>query len=348
MSLLRVIGSSDARDNAGSNITKMGDARRKVVRDVIARALASGRSVESAARALARRAASTKDKDRDWQRVARTEMTESLARGALDLIRTVHGDDAKVWRETNDCCDECADAFGRNRHRHFRAGDVPADLVGAVHPNCKCGPWQTNAQPLLKAQSDPVGIIKRDMELGKPSYSISTGFGKWEGLFSISGKAAIRHILTRIPFVVVEKCHGYWLLRHGHGKPKIQDLILLDPRGVGGVEYHHANPFDADHQRQARMVTLKTWDGYIESMMKIVPAVVSMPEYWDPYKGGLKHLSDFMGYKTLTDWYLILPRKTLPANAIILEEPLGAYTVRQAVTKITRMLARADDLRKDQ
>lgn len=345
MSLLRVIGGAEARAGAGKLISNIGETRRATVAQVIGRAIERGDSVETAARALARLAGAKRD-DRDWKRVARTEMTSSSALAALDLVRTVHGDDAMVWRETHDCCDVCASHFGRARHLQFRAGDVPEHLKGAVHPNCRCGPWQTNGVPLLKAASDPVGIVKRDMGTGKPVYSISTGFGKWESLFSISGKETIRHILTRIPFVAVEKCQGYWLLRHGHGRPKVHDLMLLDPRHVGGVEYHPSNPFAADHQRQARMVTLKTWDGYIEAMLKIVPAVVSMPEYWDPYKGGLKHLSDFMGYKTLTDWWLILPRKTLPSSAIMLEAPLGSISVRAAVAKTTRILMRADDLRK--
>jgi len=138
--LVNTMASIEASGTAGSKVTNMGKKRKSELKDIISDGLANGDSIQQIAKDL-KNNVSTKRDDRDWTRVARTEVTNAKGIGSLDLIIAEHGEKAKVYRETNNCCDVCAKLFGRTKKKIWIASFVPEKIKGAVHVNCLCKEW---------------------------------------------------------------------------------------------------------------------------------------------------------------------------------------------------------------
>ena len=156
-------------------ITRMGRERKAVVQRLVSRAVKQKISSRGLARLLQHEADTLTHKDkRDWNRVAVTELTDAKARGALDAIIQQYGRGAKVFRRTGDPCHRCLGAFGPvTRPRMWVAGRIPENLKGAVHPNCRCSPWQHSAEikkgrgigSLKKSNGDESSIQKHNLAL---------------------------------------------------------------------------------------------------------------------------------------------------------------------------------------
>lgn len=153
-----------ARDNAGLNVTKISDAMVgditsashkvsgeaiRAIQDEVSTAILERRTVSQLKTSLMD---AIDNKEKDWQRVAFTEMNEAIQKGVASEIRKEGGKDQLVYKQLSpDACKYCVKAF-------MGAGGVPkvfklselaesnvgrkaADwlpTVGSLHPWCLC------------------------------------------------------------------------------------------------------------------------------------------------------------------------------------------------------------------
>lgn len=123
-------------------IKNMSAARKRTVANLVDEAVSKKKKPESLAKELKKYAAVKKDQ-RDWLRVAKTELNDKSSRDALDAIKQIHGDKAKCFRLIGDACHVCRNAFGTKfKPRVWTVDKIPEEYKGAVHPNCQCRPWQ--------------------------------------------------------------------------------------------------------------------------------------------------------------------------------------------------------------
>ncbi len=314
-SILRPLTASEL-ETGGDKIKKIGKKGLKRVREILSSATMDGRRTLNG---VTLQLTSELGGDRDWKRVAITEKTASTAKASLDLIISVLGSDAKVFRiPAKDCCKKCHQAL---EGKVFRASKVPAHLAGALHPNCVCPPWQAVGKPnLVKAYATdfPMGMVRRvwDGEEKVWKANISTGNGYWVPMDSVTGKAIIQTMLLHVPAVVMRDSMGYTILKHGYLKTD-KKYVFVDVRKLGAGRWY---PFDLGAETDESMkltahLQARTLDDYISKMKQVLPVVATMAEYWDDDRK-LIYFCDFIGYKTLTDWVIVFPGK-LPEDAII-------------------------------
>lgn len=347
------LGHRRAADSGGSRITKVTEDQRLRLRRVVADAIRNKDSTERLTRRL-RHAANSgghSGDDRDWKRVAVTEVNDARSRASLEHILSAWGPKTLIVRQTNRCCPECCRAFGKHVRRVWRADKVPEKYKGTVHPYCKCGPWVV-ANPIRKAFKFPAatfsfGTLRRDphpdlQEPGVPPIFWIWSGKQWVELESVTGRSVMRAVLSRTPLVVVEDGPGWVLARVGHGRPLRGGFELLDPALANG-RYFPANPLSPDRPKDYRAIAARSRDDYIEGALAILPVVCTMPE---PWKGrSYADLIDFLGYKTFTDWWVLLPAARA-AESFIADEDAGAQTARQAVMKWSRNLLAENEMRK--
>lgn len=340
-------------DGIGHKITDLPDEKLPRVQAIVQDAIANKDSEDRLARRLrASVNAGGGGDDRDWHRVARTEVANARATGALHFILQAYGPDAMVVRETNKCCPTCCKSFGRYVRRKWRAGSIPEKLMGAVHPNCKCGPWKLvnpiKRRKMRKAQADvlPMGLVRRMSGIsgGKRvwHYGITSGFGSLAPLDSITGRSVMRAVLSRCPLVIVEP----GLARVGHGR--VGGVVtLLDPAAVRGARYFVMRPAEDDRTPMEAQLTAKTRDDYIQAMLQVLPVVATMPEPWTSRGGQQSYLpiTAFLGQRTLTDWWVAFPKEQ-PPEALLDAVPASAGAVRDVVRKWNKQLLDKDSMAK--
>jgi len=353
--LLRLLASSEAEQTAGSKIKHMGKRRRGVLRQVLAQALSENKDAESIASILKREANTPgKTDQRNWKRVAITERTDARGRASLELIRNAIGRNAKVYRETHDCCDLCASLFGKpGQPKHWLASKVTEKHAGAVHPNCECSPWKAAEMPgLVKAMHQmeefPMGYVRRERSPeGVWVPMVSTGNGYWVQLDSIMGKHLIRTIVASMPVIEVRRSLGFVVCKHGHIKGRPQGRYALhDLRKLGGARFYPMDLGSRDDQelRVRGMTDVHSFDQYITKIKQVLPAVANMPEYWEN-PSRIRYLTDFFGFKTLTDWTVVIPG-TIPVEAMLGSYAPGRTPVRRAIRRETQRLLREAELKK--
>jgi len=347
-SLKNVLASKQADESAAEKMVSIGKRRRAKVKKVVSESIKQGKTTKQIERKLKKEAKVKREPWRDWGMVATTEVTDSNAKASLDLIEDMYGQNAAVYRDTRDCCPECCLAFGMpGKPKHYVLRMIPDNLKGAVHPRCKCSPWKPVSSPdIFKAALYPIGLVSRSMKDDAPEYMISTGNNKWVGLGSVTARYIVRYVLRCIPYVLVDEINGYKVARHGHGKPRDRIITLLNPNAIGNSSFYNINPFEFSGQdRKLRMMQRKSFDEYLAVVANIMPSVVAMPEYWER-PTGMKHLSDFMGYKTMTDWKVVIPGD-IPKNAVIFRQKIGLNSVRSAVRTETKKMLFEGDLKKE-
>lgn len=348
-SIKTALASKQAEETAADKMVGIGKKRRKMVQNIVADSIKQGKTVDQIERKLKRNAKSKKEDWRDWKMVATTEVTDSTARASLELLDDLYGKNALIYRDTRDCCPKCCQEFGPpGKPKHWVLRTVPEELKGAVHPRCKCSPWRSvDKLNVFKAAMYPIGLISRSMVDGAPSYKVSTGSGKWVGLATVTGRYVMRYVLNCIPYVYIGDKDRYIVARHGHGHSINKMIRLIDPNAIGSVSFFSSNPFEypEEERKEMMMKKRKSFDEYLTIVVNLMPSVVAMPEYWDkPNK--MKHLSDFMGYKTLTDWFILIPNK-ISDKAIIFNERQGVHSVRSAVRQETKRMLFEGDLKKE-
>lgn len=342
-----------AHEEVGAKITDLPEAKLPRVQEIVQDAIANKDSEDRLARRLrASVNAGGGGDDRDWHQVARTEVCNARARGALDHIMDTYGRGSLVVRETNKCCPTCCNAFGKYVRRKWVASKVPDKYAGAVHPNCKCGPWKlVNPMKRLQMrkamQTDlmPMGMVKRDhLELSPKvawRYQISTGYGSWVSLDGVTGRTVMRAVLARCPLVVVEPGERMGWARVGHGRTKSGVVTLMDPALTRGARYYAMRD-----DSPGLSLSVKTREDYIGAMLQVLPVVVSMPEPWTSPNGvSVMPLTDFLGQKTLTDWWVSLPIGQ-PPEAVIAAEAWTFGSVRSLVRHWNKQLLNSDNMAK--
>jgi len=348
-SILSALTVAEFRENAGTKMVGIGSKRRAVVRTILSEAMKQNRTIEGTARSLSRRANTSQGKDkRDWIRVVKTEYTDAKAKASLDLIRSVFGDDAFVYREPSpECCEKCAVAL---KGKKFKVSAVPEELIGALHPNCSCGPWKSVDKPDLTKSMDaladvPIGVVRRVAEKVGHYAEISTGTGYWVRMDSATGKSIIRVMLTHIPIVEIGKHKGFCVFHHGFLKAD-KEFKIYDLMKIGQARFYPASIMNFDDQefKQESMTKHHDLAQYITKMQAALPTVALMPEYWDS-GAKWKYLSDFMGYKTLTDWHVVVPGE-VPLRSFIASISKREMSVKRAIRSFTRWSVGRDALKK--
>lgn len=345
MSILKPLAIAEAKLIGGKKMKRIGQARRSLVAETVAEGISRNASVDTLAQNLKEKANTETGRDkRDWRRVAQTEVTDAKARASLDLIENVFGKDAKVFRRVNPkCCSECAAMYGKPpKYKQFTASKIPEKARGALHPNCICGPWSSIEQPdLTKAMSPlediPVGYVKMQGDHA----IVSTGNGYWARLDSITGRAIIQSVLMHTPLVIQRESLGFTVMRHGHLKAD-KSYIIVPPTILSSCRFYPMDLGSTDDQelRVRGMTDLHTLDEYVKKMKAALPTVATMPNFWDGVK--VRYLTDFLGYKTLTDWTIVFPGK--PKEQTKLSARL--IGVRRAVRRYTRNSLEINSLRK--
>lgn len=355
-SILGALGYSDALTDSGQKITSISPARLKKVRYIIAQGVYKESPVKHIARKLQRDVGLKRgEKWRNWDTVAQTEVTDVNGKSSYELLRQVHGKGALIYRDTFNCCpcEKCEKLFGPpGKPIYWRIGQVGKHLRGSQHPGCRCSNWKSvDEKGFFKAAPYIIGLVKREWHEGTWQYLISNGKGKWFSLDSISGLGLVGYVLKSIPYVFIAEERGYTLARHGHGRPEDHIIRLLAPRSIGNARFYPQNPFTLDltpnEAREYFMKESHTLDAYIEAVMKILPAVIKMPEYWQDNKK-VNYLTDFMGYVTLTNWWVLIPGK-VPEDAVVFiqEEGNHYHDTHSAVRMMVKDLMVQGELRKD-
>lgn len=245
-------------------ITNMSDTRKNKVRLI----LESSRSKDSkyVARKLKEAAGTQSDSDRDWERIARTEMTN------LNALNSLVGldENAVVYRPSaSDCCEICEKHFGpSHKPKYYKVKNIPPEISGALHVSCRCRPWEKRIQKSIP-------------------------------------DAEIKTTLANIPFVIEGYNSGYTILSHGFSRAKRKNYEIVDAKKCGNAMFYPASFIGLDifDLNINKMKNKKTWDDYLTYMCGVLPAVSEMPEV------KTKNICDMMGYKTLTDWYILVPGK---------------------------------------
>lgn len=331
--------------SSGDKITHMGKKRVAAVQGILSEAVLDKRTtVSSVARRLEAGANTPTGTDkRDWKRVAQTEMTAAKGVASLDLLRDLYGLDARVYREVHPkCCEMCAKAYGTaSRPKLFAIGKIPELFKGAMHPNCICGPWKSIETPdLTKAMHElahlPVGMVKKD-EGG--NILVSTGT-YWTELGSTTGRNVTRLVLSHAPLVVLKDQGGITTCSHGWA-PQGGRYELLNFLKIGNARYY---PMDYAGNREKLMTHVHSWEQYVNKMLQVFPVVATMPNFWKR-ESGIRYLTDFLGYKTLTDWVVTIP------GAVAEKASMGhfsskKFTMRRKISELTTDQLEYD-LRKD-
>jgi hypothetical protein len=310
-SLLKPLTVAEMRDQGGSKITKIGVRRRKKVALLLANAHQKGRSTLGGVTKKLKR---EMGRERNWERVARTELTNAKGNASLGVIQQVFGSDAKVFRlPSPSCCGKCRKLFGK--HRIYQADKIPPEIVGAVHPNCDCGPWQCVDKPdLTKAVGVPLdvpmGLVKRqyDPHIQHDVAVVSTGTGYWVRLDSPTGRSITQTIAMCVPAVKLRERDGFTVFVHGAARVKEGKVDLYDLRKLQGARFY---PMDLGHDqdletRQKSVTQIRHLNDYLTHLKTVMPHVALMPEYWESDRQ-TRWLTDFFGYKTLTDWIVVVP-----------------------------------------
>jgi hypothetical protein len=155
-----------ANAHAGQYAVGFGDARASDVMNAVLEDEARARIREQTAEAIAGRETPgalasrlgevSQDWDRDWSRVAATEMQDAHNQGYADSMERDFGADVRVSMVTNpDACQKCLEMFldGDNRPKVFRLSQLRANgtnkgrkqkewlpTLGPLHPWCHCVP----------------------------------------------------------------------------------------------------------------------------------------------------------------------------------------------------------------
>jgi len=332
----------EAEEEGGGLITKIGKKRLASVRRIVSDAIRRDLTPFGAEKQLKRQAGTKTDK-RDWGRVLRTEITNARGKSSFELLASAVGPNGIVYRSTSDCCDSCAKIFGPpGRPRRWRVKQVKPWMQGALHPNCKCGVWMSDKLPeLTKAERVlPFGWVRRVMEGTDYRPEVSTG-AAWVDASSVTGRAVIRAVLMAMPLVVVDEQDGYTLARHGHGRVSQPFYQLLSPGQVRGARYYDRSPLDVPHLREVRFRQARSFDEYVTKILEVMPIVLGMPDFW-PTGAGIKYLTEFMGFKQMTDWWVLIPGEPSDVLATV---PLSR-NVRAAVRETVKQAMSKNSLRK--
>jgi len=154
-----------AKEHAGQYIQGLSDDMVRDVRGAVARSSMSAvRAVqEQVATSIAQRKTVSElktalfdaidDRNRDWHRVASTEVTSAIQNGIANEIRETHGRDALVYKRPNpDGCKHCFAAYMKSDRvtpKVFRLSDLADNnygrkvanwlpTIGPLHPYCQC------------------------------------------------------------------------------------------------------------------------------------------------------------------------------------------------------------------
>lgn len=128
-----------ARDRAGALITKIDDEGRARVRELVVAAIGGQWGAERLATELKQAFGTVQ---RDWARVARTELARAYGEGVLAAGEASYGAEARVARvPERDACERCMDTYTENgRPIIWRVPALrAAGVEGPLHPNCRCG-----------------------------------------------------------------------------------------------------------------------------------------------------------------------------------------------------------------
>lgn len=326
-------------------ITGMGEKRKRTVRGIITRMF--NRSPIAVAKRLKAEASSAVDTSRDWLRVARTEKTNADGIDSYDELLLDLGEGALVCRDTHNCCDACARLFGRpGRPKSFRLGKIDDSLIGAAHPNCKCGPWRAYSATTPMAKADrvlPFGFVRR--RFGDGIYPVEVSNGSiWVAPDSLTGRQVLKAVLRATPLVVVSTSGPWAKARHGHGRPEGEFFQTISPLKAMGARYYTRDP-DADpdgYMASIRFRQSRSFEEYLEIVLQVLPAVLAMPEFWGPNGMGQKFVSEFMGYKSLTDWWVYMPPKQDYGRIC----PTGTAGVRATARRAAQAELQSDRLKK--
>jgi len=317
MSLLKPLTKREVLISGGSKITSMGSQRKIKMNKIISDSLGSS-SVEQVAHRLKKEVGSRSDKKRDWVNVAITEKTNAQSKASLDLIESVFGPEAKVYRKANPkCCPQCLFAFGNpKKPKIFTISKIPDKLRFAVHPRCVCGPWKAIEVPdLTKSMNDAssydLGAVVNDN--GILMISVGSFFASID---SVVGKAMIKYVLLNTPLVKIGEQEGFDMFRHGtvmknDFKNEIPSKIqVCDIMNISDLRFYKSNT-------ELDVLKTKTFDDYLSWTMEMIPHVAAMPEMWS--KESIRYVNDFLAFKTITDWVIAAPHrdrsmKTLKIN----------------------------------
>lgn len=351
-SLLKPLTVAELKSGA-TKLTNASARKKARVQEILSIAHQDGRRTEAGVIKQLEREFGTK---RDWKRVALTERTEARGRASFDLVTSVFGDNAIVYRDVGEnCCEKCCNLFGKpGSPKRWVASQVPEKIKGAVHPNCDCGAWRSKDDPTLtKSQhtlSDiPMGVVKRLWDAQEENYyaMVSTGNGYWVRMDSITGRNIVMQFALHVPVVKVRESLGFTVFVHGYFKFQRQKTAeLYDLRSLSGARYYSQDLGDDDDQymRNRGMRMIKTLDDYLSHIKNVMPVVATMPEYWDNDKQ-VRHLPDFFGFKTLTDWIVVVPGKP-DKTAKIKRVTLSLNGLKRAIRTATYASMKKDDLKK--
>ena len=295
---------AEFQENAGKKMVGLGKKRRLAVARILSDAMNRHSKMENIVRRLKNDANTPKKKDkRNWATVVQTEYTDARAKASLDLIISVFGEDTTVYRDPDpDCCDQCKKLL---KGKKFRAGSVPKAIIGSIHPNCVCPTWKTLQQPDLTKSLDeladvPVGHVRRVTVGNDVHAEISTG-EYWVSMDSPTGRSVMRTVLMNMPAVGAGARDGYTFFAHGRFQsPK--DFTIWNLAKLGDARFYQRSFLDGKNEDKLKIHDLSQ---YLTAIRAALPTIATMPEFWQKKK--IRYLTDFMSYKTLTDWVLAVP-----------------------------------------
>jgi hypothetical protein len=351
-SLLKPLTVAEMKETGGLKITKIGVKRRQKVAHLLASAHKTGRSTVESVTAHLKREFGTK---RNWERVAITELTEAKGIASLDVIQRVFGSDARVFRlHGPSCCEKCRSLFGSTKNpKIWRASQIPAKIRGAVHPNCVCGPWQCVDKPDLTKAADPMsdlpmGLVRKeyDPHIKHPVAIISTGNGYWTRMDSPTGRAIVQTIAMLVPAAKLRESLGFTVFVHGPIKTRHNKVELYDLRRLSGARFYPMDLGTDDDQtlRVKGMSQAKDLNEYLTHLKTVMPHIATMPEYWENGQS-IRWLPDFFGFKTLTDWLIVVPGKVDEKNKIK-NVILSLHGQKKAIRRTTYEQLEGAELRK--
>jgi hypothetical protein len=96
-------------------------------------------------------------------------------------------------------------------------------------------------------------------------------------------------------------------------------------------------------RREHSALKIKDLHEYIQTMQKVIPVIATMPFFWENAK--IRYLTEFLGYKTLTDWVVVCPSDP-PLDSLIAKVHTGLKSPTRAVKEWTMKLLRKDDIKK--
>ena len=325
-------------------------------REILSTAHNDGRrTVEGVTRQLKKEFPNDKRKNRNWEQVARTELTDAKGKASFSLVQQIFGVAAKVYRSVGEnCCEKCCALFGKpGKEKVWRADQVPQDAIGAVHPNCDCGPWKAVDRPDLTKALDPLaevplGIVKRMWDTQEKEWValVSTGTGYWTRLDSITGRSIVQVIATHMPVIKLKEpsvgTAGFSIFVHGTGHTKNKKQAeLYKLSALSGARFY---PMDFTDDKFKMMKEVRTMDDYLSYLKNVMPQVAVMNDYWENDKQ-LRWLTDFFGFKTMTDWMVVVPGKVHSKNKLK-TVTLSVHSIKKQMRTITYKLLEGASLKK--